>query len=340
MFFEVKPLMKNDEEDFKKLTTYYISLWYDDIDNSFAENILKTHQLGYDPAGYFTKKKIIWGGYLDHKLIGFLVATEKRGGSVKLAPGIIKPEYQKTGYGTQLWKNVESYYKENQYRKLYNTGPICRKELLNWVTSLGLELEGQLKEHYRIGQDDYVVGKIINTSTNIKLPPTNNEFSKIKINYTIRDLHLNDQPAIEKFLLNNMTQYYDEIDRNFIISIFNATQRFEETFKQKGKKVLVVEHNNMIIGICVATPKRGKSVKIVPLIIDKKFMTQDMTKDLIKQLEGFFKKLNYRKFYSILPIQEIDIMNLLKSEGYKTEGLIKEPYKPGIDNIILGKFLS
>lgn len=41
---------------------------------------------------------------------------------------------------------------------------------------------------------------------------------------------------------------------------------FEESFRKKGKKVFVVELKEEIVGIVVATPKRGGAVKLFPIL--------------------------------------------------------------------------
>ena len=335
----VRPLRKDEESEFEELVIHYIGLWYDDIEESFTQIILEAHKRGYDPLGYFTKNKTIWVAYLKGEMCGFLVGTEKRGRSVKLAPGIVKPEYQRRGIGTKLWKEVEEIYRKKGLRKIYNHAPLYRFDLLKWVTSLGLRLEAHLKEHYRKGQDEYVAGKFINPrkgSPSIKPILWSNH----NVQYSIRDYEEEDQKSLEMLILKEMPRFYDEIDKAFVNSIVDAEKRFKETFKRKGKKIFVVTELSKVIGCCVATPKRGGAVKLAPFLFYPEKANYRMAMDLLEHVEEFFKKLGYRKLYAPIPVYDIESCYVFKKQGFEIEGILREPYKPGVDNYFFGKIIG
>jgi len=334
---KVRPLKKSEEEEFKELTTYYIAQWYDDIDDSFAQIILDAHKSGFDPLGYFTKNKTIWVAEYDGKMAGFLVGTEKRGGSVKLAPGIMKPEYQRKGLGTKLWQNVEDIYRKKGARKIYNHAPLYRFELLKWVTRLGLSLEGHLHEHYREGQDEYVAGKLLNETVPTKIETQ--RWSGQHTDHSIRDYRDGDKKQFKKIILQEMLRWYDEIDSSFVESILSARKQFDKTFQKKGKKVFVVEDKGELIGCCVATPKRGGAVKLVPFLFLPEKGTFEAASDLLYELESFFSKSGYRKLYASLPVYDLDSCLAFRNHGFQIEGYIKEPYKTGVDNLFYGKLI-
>lgn len=333
-----RKLEKKEEAEFKRLTTHHIGLFYDDIDNSFAQNILNAHNKGFDPIGYWTKNKTIWVAEINNQMAGFLVATEKRGGSVKLLPEVIKPEYQKQGIGTQLWKEVEDIYKKKGYRKVYNDGPLHRVDLLQWVISMGLNLEAHLKEQYRKGQDEYVAGKLLRKSNVVEVPKT--EWHGSERPFSIRDYQDSDKEELKYLILREMPKMYNEIDDDFIQSIILAEKRFgKDAFKEKGKKIFVVDSKEEVIGCCIATPKRGGAVKLVPFLIDPEFANNKVADSLLFKVESVLGAYGYRKLYTLLPLPDINSLHIFKKHGFEIEGLIREPYKENVDNLFFGKRL-
>jgi hypothetical protein len=45
----VRPLLKAEEKEFRELTIYHIGLWYDDIDESFAQHLIDAPNQGFAP---------------------------------------------------------------------------------------------------------------------------------------------------------------------------------------------------------------------------------------------------------------------------------------------------
>jgi ribosomal protein S18 acetylase RimI-like enzyme/N-acetylglutamate synthase-like GNAT family acetyltransferase len=332
----IRPIQKDEYGEFRKLCLDYIGANYDDIDETFANNILIAHEKGYDPLGYFTKTKSIWVLDREGEMLGFLVATEKRGGSVKFAPGIMKPQFQKKGLGTIMWRNVENIYLNKGARKIYNHAPLRRTDLFKWVVTLGLKVEAYLVEQYRPAQDEYVAGKFLRepkaTLPQITLP----EEQKIAPKITIREYQDGDQQGISTLLLEEMPRWYDEIDQNFVESIITAIPRFEESFRKKGKRVFVVESREEIIAVTVVSPKRGGAVKLVPFTMRPDMNSCEIGERLLRYIQ---KKVDARKLYALVPTTDLVSVQTFRSLGFRVEGLLREPYKSGVDNIFLGNIL-
>lgn len=333
----VRPLHADEFEDFRKLTTHHIGLWYDDIDESFAQIIIDAHKLGFDPLGYFTKAKTIWAADQDGKMCGFLVGTEKRGGSVKLAPGIMKPELQRKGLGTQLWRAVEAIYAGRNARKIYNHAPFCRWELLKWVTSLGLCVEAHLLGHYRREQDEYVAGKLLRTASVTLHRPRS--WTGRRFGSEIREYRDGDQAQLQSLILGMMPEWYDEIDASFVESIIQGSRRFDKRFREKGKKVWLVFRAGELVGCCVATPKRGGSVKLVPFLLRPEVASLDLALELLQSVEADLVDLGYHKVYASVPAVDLDTSSAFRMAGFQVEGYLREPYKAGVDNVFFGKRL-
>lgn len=335
----IRPIRKDECAEFSELCSEYIGANYDDIDETFAENIVAAHEKGFDPLGYFTKTKSIW--VLDQKgsMLGFLVATEKRGGSVKFAPGIMKPKFQRKGFGTVMWKEVEKIYCKKGARKIYNHAPLRRFDLFKWVVSLGLRMEAHLIEQYRPGQDEYVAGRFLQeTKTTAPLPILPGK-RKNEVKLKIREYEDGDQKEISALLLEEMPRWYDEIDQNFVDSIITAIPRFKDSFRKKGKRVFIVESKEEIVAATVATPKRGGAVKLVPFIVRRDMNSREMGEQLLQHVQKHMEGPETRKLYTLLPLVDFVSTQAFRSLDFKIEGLVREPYKNGIDNIFLGKIL-
>lgn len=331
----VRPLVREEADEFQALTTHVIGLWYDDIDDTFARIILDAHFKGHDPLGYFTKSKTIWVAEIDGEMKGFLVGTEKRGGSVKLAPGIMKPGFQGQGLGTLLWREVEGIYAARGARKIYNHAPLYRFELLKWVTSLGLKVEAHLSEHYRRGQDEYVASKLLRGGATTSAPIR--RWSGAGANTKVRAFAVEDRPALDDLILGEMAESYGEIDTTFVDSIIDGEVRFGESFREKGKKLFLLDDGHALIGCCVGTPKRGGAVKLVPFLLKPELASPAAADVLLESVGRFFRDLGYRKLYAPIPVTDVDAVATFRRAGFEVEGFLREPYKAGIDNIFFGK---
>lgn len=332
----VRPLIKAEAEEFDALTTQVIGHWYDDIDDTFARIILDAHFQGSDPLGYFTKAKTIWVAELAGEMKGFLVATEKRGGSVKLAPGIMRPGFQGQGLGTKLWREVERIHAERGARKIYNHAPLYRFELLKWVTTLGLKLEAHLSEHYRRGQDEYVAGKLLVRGAPPAAPSAPwTGHARCRV----RSYEPSDRPEISRLVIDEMAGSYGEIDEGFVESIINGESRFEASFREKGKKLFLLDGDDGLVGCCVGTPKRGRAVKLVPFLLRPTKGSAAAADALLQHVTDYFRRIGYRKLYAPIPVTDSGAVATFRRGGFEVEGYLREPYRAGIDNIFFGKAL-
>lgn len=332
-----REIQEDEIPEFKRLAINEIGKHYADIDDSFAENIVRAHRKDRDPYGYFTKTKTIWAGEDGGETVGYIVGTEKRGGSVKISPILVKEPRRQQGYGSELWRRAESHYEDEGHRKLYTHAPLYRDELYKWFSDLGAHLEAVLREQYDRGQDEFIMGKMLNNPTPENLPAENG-LTLTEVDFEVSELVPDYEPSFRDLILTEMTQWYDEIDDKFVTGIIDAQERMDEGYKKKGKTVYVVVRDSEVCGCCVATPKRGGSVKLVPLLF-RDNGTAEMAKRLLQDIHKDFKD-THRKFYIMLPHLQTELLNLLREEGFQVEGFLRDPYKPGIDNIFLGKFIT
>jgi len=143
--------------------------------------------------------------------------------------------------------------------------------------------------------------------------------------------------GFSEFIINQMENWYLDIDQDFVDSVQDAEQRsLEEDLSKKGKRVYLAHTSGEIKSCIIASRKRGKGVKISPLLTE---VTGYVLKEFISFAEQDIRNRGEaRKFYSHVPMLDGELLQKFKSAGYETEGVLREPYKPGVDMVFVGKF--
>lgn len=157
----------NYQNAFVTFVTNSIKDNYDEIDEKFAKRLIEIDKKGFDEYGFFTLGKDIWICFNDNIPIGFEVITRKRGGSIKLGPTYLLPEYRGKGFAKEMIERICADYVKNGARKVYVTAPISNYStaVLDYC-KLNLKLEAILCKNYSKSSSERVCGKIFNTKNN------------------------------------------------------------------------------------------------------------------------------------------------------------------------------
>jgi RimJ/RimL family protein N-acetyltransferase len=312
-------LENTDFELFVKWFESNISHIYPYSTSLTAESIVKKHIKGFDEDGYFTKRKTIWKGVDEaSEPMAFTVVSEKRGGSIKFGPTIVSKNERGKGVGSIFRKNVEEYYSSVGYRKAYSTTNLDNLPAIRYILKIGYKIELHLRNHYTFGKDELVLSKSIGSGS-IPLIP----------NIAAYD-------GVPPFLMNYLNAYYTEIDATFFDNLNRAVTnnkiKDEEFFIQKKKYL----HQSVVDGqYAIVTPKRGGCAKVFPLILGKK---TEKAKKFIFELLDKFDSFEIHKFYTFVPLNELENISSLQSIGFEIEGIISSPYKVGINLLVLSLF--
>jgi hypothetical protein len=96
----------------------------------------------------------------------------------------------------------------------------------------------------------------------------------------------------------------------------------------------VAADNSGPIAMLVATPKRGGALKCAPLacIVDDSSV---LSKLLDAATNRAFPGAVFRKLYSHVPLLDGWLIEELKHLGFSAEGVLREPYLPGVDMIVM-----
>jgi predicted transcriptional regulator len=325
----VSPLAdKSEEELFAELYKLYVVANYPDSED-YVDFVVRIHRSDHDRFGYFTKRKTIWTLAKEGKPIGFTVVTEKRGGSIKFGPTVIVPVERGRGVGTAFRLMVEKQYPEA--RKSYNTLPDDNLAALRYVIRAGYRVEAHLSEQYRRRSGELVVGKMLN-------PPS--AFPRLMIGEVIGgDLSIVDgrdlaPDVFDRCVTNLLRHYYSEVDSGFVTGLINAMAG-QGSLATKYKRVFFAMRGNTAAGIAIVTPKRGGALKCSPLMTSGE--DRECMRSLLDAVEKPFADRGIRKIYIHVPLLAAWMLDTALSLGFIPEGILREPYHPGIDVIALGR---
>lgn len=63
--------------------------------------------------------------------------------------------------------------------------------------------------------------------------------------------------------------------------------------------------------------------------------------EFLQYIEADLQELDeVRKYYTHIPVLDTEVAAFLRAAGYQTEGILREPYKSGIDMVFFGKMLT
>jgi predicted transcriptional regulator len=319
---------------YTRLVTKHIGANYQDIDDSFAEANLRIHDLGFDPAGFFTTNKEVFGLHNSRKTcIGFTTLTHKSGGCVKTGPTIIFPKYRFLGYGQATRKAIEEYVLRFKARKLYCTCPETSGDTIRYLLASGMRVEAHLANHYSTAHNELVFGKLLVTD-------------EVCVRFANPTQYVAGQVADpDSFDRNQLVHDFKEmferiwppVPDGFVHELLRQSVEEKATeHHEKPKRLVCVGAEGRVFGAVVLLPKRGGAVKGLLLRSTKDPETigrmVDESLKMVNQLGG-------RKLYFLHPIADAETILFLKSQGFTAEGLLLAPYVPGQDVAVMSRFV-
>jgi len=319
-----------DREPFIRLVTEEIAKWYDNIDAGFAGNLVTSHSEG-EPHGLLTIRKTIHAFAYSGKHIGYTVATEKRGGSVKFGPTVLDQAFQGHGFAVSGRKSLEDTYRDRGFRKAYSTIPDSHSEALTYLLKAGYHVEAHLRRHYSRDHGEFVLGKRLRKGTNASanVPPKPEVTESISVR--------SDPPSgdvLWRFVRLHLTPFYDGLDAEFATALREARPDVPQEEKPRGVRYAYL--GSELAGICVVIGKRGGAVKLGPLagVEDRRILDPL----LHSAEEAARREFDARKTYAVVPVARRVYVDALEERGYEVEGVLCEPYRSGVDMFVYSKF--
>jgi len=151
-----------DFDEIRRVVLRMMPPYYGEIDEDFVRRMVNAHQR-FKESGldYSAKPRIMHIVKSGGEVIGLGLFAPKRGGSAKLSPFLITPEYQSKGAGSSLLESIESHARELNVRKLYHHFPSCSIQTQLFFIKHGYLPEARIREPYFRGVDEIVAGKFL-----------------------------------------------------------------------------------------------------------------------------------------------------------------------------------
>lgn len=334
---------RHSAKEFIEMCNDHISINYAQIDDSFGMGMIEANNLG-EPYGLYSKDFELWVGEDKSQMQGFVSLVRKRGDSSKIKALIVNPRARGGGIGSELYRFAINRLYSSGARKIYGTDafidyPTIRYDLLKG----GFEVEGSLREPYKIGVPEIIIGQMLSRGIPAQtiVPPKKmkSESVEIKVSeYTKEDLF-----RIRQIVLGIMPLFYGDINEDFVNRMAFAHERYAEMglkYSAKPRIMHVAKADGQIAGVGLFAPKRGGSAKLSPFLIAPEFQSKGVGSALIESIEAHARKLNVRRLYHHFPSCSIITQLFFAKHGYLPEARIREPYSPGVDEIVASKFLK
>ncbi len=329
--------MAPDEEDhFRHLfSTTFVPDVYDDIDSTFIDHIVEAHAKGRDPYGYFTLEKTVYALLKDDSVVGYTVTTRKRGKSVKFGPTVLEKQWRHHGLGPRFRTRIDSSLRSDGIRKTYSTIPETGESVFSYLIKAGYNVEAHMRRQYNENHSELVFGKVLNSGTVRHKPELQREQTD-HIDCAVGSAAFD---GFSEFVISSAEPWYDEINEEFTRAVAEAEQRgFRAEYSKKGKRVFIGHQNGEIRAVAIATLKRGGAVKISPVFTD---VVGKGLSEFLQYIEADLQEIDeVRKYYTHIPVLDTEVAAFLRAAGYQSEGILREPYKSGIDMVFFGKMLT
>jgi predicted transcriptional regulator/RimJ/RimL family protein N-acetyltransferase len=328
-----RSISDSEIEEFEHLSTEAIGENYDQIDETFARSIVDADREGHDRYGHFTRGKRIRVVLIDGRKAGFIVTTHKLGGSVKYGPFILTSEFRRKGLGPRVRQKLDARLKEQGVRKSYSTIPDDHYAL-KYLLKCGYTVEAHLREQYSIDHGDLVLGKVLNEIARppISTLPARTEVVGGEITSGVQSAEF------RRYIMANIGHFYDEITLEFCDQLILALERFDPSNPVgKGKRIYVIQdHEGRIHGAVICSVKRGGSVKLAPFLLNTTIALG------LRLLHFAEREMTFpgitRKFYTHIPLADAALLGLFSENGYVPEGILHEPYRPGVHMVVMSRF--
>lgn len=325
-------LAPEEAPQFGELLLAELPKYYDEVDESFPRSIVANALAGQDRYGYFTRVKRVFVGWVDGLPQAFTVVSYKRGGSVKVGPTVVMPEWRRQGLGRMFRRTVEQLItRDTRVRKLYLTINASNQGALLFNLGLGYRIEGVLPDHYRNGEQELVLGRIMRPGPLLeerprRLPP--GDFDTVLLLEGSVDID-----EFAEYLLPRLAAGFSDLDRSFVDAVVAALEHDRQGYASKGKRLLTAWRAERLCGVAVLVPKRGGAMKVSPLIAEDVAALDVLVEGSVRQALSASR----RKLYAVIPTVDMGVVDSVGRHGFHVEAQLREAYRAGVDALVLGR---
>ena len=298
-----------------RLMTEVLEPFYDGDHQAHARRIFTAHINGnVDSVGQFSLGQYIFIAEVNHHPAGMIHLVVKKQGTVKISPLIVAPEYRgQFGTGGKLLRHAEDFARKHHARQLYCTVAAQNQDTLKFLLRKGFHLAGKAQDHYKPGIDECMLYKPLNQSAALDL-------SDISIVLFDEKKHA---AAARQLILSRVDSDFNGVDDAWVDALFASYQRRESRdVNAKYKLIFIAEQDRKVVGVVVGTPKKGRPIKIMPLVAKSEAVFEALVANLPQLLAGYGRKL----YIHMVP--EPWQIACLQRHGWTIEGMFPGGYAP------------
>lgn len=316
---------------FRRLVKKHISGSYLETGEQYAEKLLEIAESGEDLEGFMTTGKTVCSIESGNALIGFAVFTFKLGGSVKTGPVMLLERYRNSGIGRKLRTAIHAILLRAGYRKVYATVPSTNAPALQYLLASGYELEAHLKRQYHPNHDEFVLGYMLSDVRGCAP-----EFIRpIAPAWTFEGVTL-ESTEVAGFLRDEFSAAYTPVSAEWASRQIRLATLTGQMFKPR---YIFAASGGRLVAVAVCLLKRGGSLKII--VLSQTAHRESLTRFIeycVRELGGK-SGVRIRRVYTLVPAGDIEIIESFRSAGFSSEGVLKQAFNAGSDDLVLGKLL-
>ena len=312
---DIRKAKAGDVNFVSRLMAETLGPFYSGDHRAHARRIFTAHINGnVDSVGQFSLLQYIFIAEVNHHPAGMIHLVVKKQGAVKISPLIVAPEYRgRFGIGSKLLRHAEDFAHKHHARQLYCTVAAQNQDTLKFLLRKGFHLAGKAQDHYKPGIDECMLYKPLSQG----ITP---DLSDIAIVPFDEKKHT---AAVRQLILSRVGSDFNGVDDAWVDALFASYQRRESRdVNAKYKLIFIAEQDRKVVGIVVATPKKGEPIKIMPLAAKSDAVFEALVANLPQLLAGYGRKL----YVHLIP--EPWQVACLQRHGWTIEGLFPGGYAP------------
>ena len=311
----VRPARADDFDFVADLMVRALTPFYDGDHRAHARRIFDTHMNGgIDHVGHFSAGQHMFIAEQDGRSVGLIHVVVKKQETVKISPLIVSTDYRgKLGVGSMLLKHAEDFARNLGARQLYCTVASPNLKALGFFLRKGFRITGTAKDHYKQGIDEHMLYKQLVDESGFDSP-------NISVIPFDEEAHAD---GARDLILSQMKSDFGGVDDDWVDALYAGYRRKEAgDVNAKFKIIFTAECGGEVVGIAGATPKKGRPIKLMPLVAS----SEAAFEALVVDLQGLLEDYGHKLYVHLVP--EPWQVACLQRHGWSLEGVFPGGYAP------------
>lgn len=217
------------------------------------------------------------------------------------------------GSTCSLLKHAEDFARNLGARQIYCTVAAPNKKALGFFLKKGFYITGTARDHYKMGIDEHMLYKQLVDEAGFDSP-------NISVVPFDESQHADGARAL---ILSQMSDDFEGVDDSWVDALFTGYRRRESgDVNAKFKIIFVAECDGKVVGVAGATPKKGRPIKLMPLVAS----SEAAFEALVVDLQGLLEDYGHKLYVHLVP--EPWQVACLQRHGWSLEGVFPGGYAP------------